>query len=266
MELLTPVDPVRPVAGYIGGKRNLSRQLVAQIEATPHSLYAEPFIGMGGIFFRRRLRPKVEVINDISADVATLFRVLQRHYKAVIEELQFTIVHRAEFDRLMRVDPSTLTDIERAARFLYLQRTAFGGKVVGRTFGVSYTSGAKFQLSQLEPMLLDVHARLEGVFIERLPFAQFIRRYDRAGALFYLDPPYAGCESDYGAGVFGPEDFAELAQLLAAIEGRFIMSINDTPMIRETFAAFELQPVGLTYSVSGKPTAARELIITGPNR
>lgn len=266
MNLLTPVDPVRPVAGYIGGKRKLARQLVERIENTPHTLYAEPFIGMGGVFFRRSQRPKAEVINDISADVATLFRVLQRHYKAFIEQLQFTIVHRAEFDRLMRVDPSTLTDIERAARFLYLQRTAFGGKVVGRTFGISYGSPAKFQLSQLEPMLLDVHARLEGVYIERLPFDRFIQRYDRAGALFYLDPPYAGCEGDYGAGVFSADDFAQLAQLLAAIEGRFILSINDTPMIRELFAAFAIEPVGLTYSLSGKPTEARELIISGPNR
>jgi DNA adenine methylase len=73
---LIEVQPVRPVAGYIGGKRNLSRRLVAMIDQVDHTLYAEPFVGMGGIFFRRTRRPKAEVINDVSKDVATLFRIL----------------------------------------------------------------------------------------------------------------------------------------------------------------------------------------------
>jgi DNA adenine methylase len=67
-------------AGYIGGKRNLSRRICAIIEATPHTSYAEPFVGMGGIFLRRARRPRAEAINDISGDVVTLFRCLAEHY------------------------------------------------------------------------------------------------------------------------------------------------------------------------------------------
>ena len=100
---LIPVQPVRPPAGYIGGKRNLSRRLVAMIDAIDHTLYAEPFVGMGGVFFRRRRRPRAEFINDVSKDVTTLFRILQRHYAAFLEELRFTITSRAEFDRLMAI-------------------------------------------------------------------------------------------------------------------------------------------------------------------
>ena len=55
-------------------------------------------------------------------------------------------------------------------------------------------------------MLEAVHDRLAPVHIERLPYAELIRRYDRPEALFYLDPPYWGCEDDYGAGVFSRED------------------------------------------------------------
>ena len=260
---LQPVAPVHPPAGYIGGKRNLSRRLVQMIDATPHELYAEPFVGMGGVFFRRARRPKAEVINDISADVVTLFRILQRHYQSFVEELRWRFAARAEFERLMAVDPSTCTDLERAARFLYLQRNAFGGKVVGRSFGVSYGAPSKFRLSTLEPMLQDVHDRLEGVYIERLPYADFIRRYDRPSALFYLDPPYFGCEGDYGAGVFARADFELLSGLLEGLQGRFILSINDTPEVRAIFGSFTIEPVDVTYRVSGLPTKARELIITG---
>lgn len=258
------VAPVRPIAPYIGGKRALAKRLVQQIEATPHDLYAEPFVGMGGVFFRRRQRPRKEVINDISADVVNLFRLLQRHFQQLLDVLKWQICSRAEFERLMAVEPETLTDLERAARFLYLQRTAFGGQVAKRHYGVSYTSSARFDLTKLVPMLEDVHERLSRVDIERLPYADLIRRYDRPGALFYLDPPYHGNEADYGAGVFSGADFELLRGLLEAVEGRFIMSINDTPEIRSIFSRFTIEEVGVNYRLSGKVTPARELIISGP--
>lgn len=263
---LEPVTPVRPPAGYIGGKRDLSRRLVAMIDAVDHVSYCEPFIGMGGVFFRRTRRPRAEVVNDVSTDVTTLFRILQRHHQAFLDMLKWQFVSRAEFGRLLKVDPATLTDLERAARFLYLQRNAFGGKVVGQHLGISYGQPTKWRLSTLEPMLQDVHDRLDGVLIERLPYAEFIRRYDRPDALFYLDPPYWGCEGDYGEGVFSAVDFGCLSDLLATIEGQFILSINDTPEVRALFGCFAIEPVELSYRLSGRATPARELIVTGGGR
>ncbi len=72
---MMPVRPISPVAGYIGGKRVLAKTLVPMINAIEHTLYAEPFLGMGGVFFRRDRRPKTEAINDYSKDVATFFRI-----------------------------------------------------------------------------------------------------------------------------------------------------------------------------------------------
>jgi len=259
---LETVRPVRPIAPYVGGKRNLAKRLIERIDAIPHDIYAEPFVGMGGVFFRRRRRPRKEVINDISTDVMNLFRLLQRHYQQLLDVLKWQVCSRAEFNRLIAVDPDTLTDLERAARFLYLQRTAFGGRVAERHFGVSYTSGARFDLTKLVPMLEEVHDRLCGVDIERLPYADLVKRYDAPGTLFYLDPPYHGNEEDYGPAVFSADDFERLRVLLEGIEGRFIMSINDTPEIRELFSGFTIEAVGLNYRLSGKVTPARELIIS----
>lgn len=257
------IQPVRPIAPYIGGKRALAKRLVERIEGAPHDVYAEPFVGMGGVFFRRRRRPRKEVINDISADVVNLFRLLQRHYQQLLDVLKWQVCSRAEFERLMAVAPETLTDLERAARFLYLQRTAFGGKVTGRNFGVTLTGGARFDLTKLVPMLEDVHERLCGVDIERLPYADLIARYDTPETLFYLDPPYHGTEAVYGPGVFSAADYERLRALLEGIQGRFILSINDTPMIRELFARFTIEEVQLNYRLSGGVTPARELIISG---
>ena len=253
---ISPVEPVLPVAAWVGGKRNLARRITAILDATPCDTYAEPFVGMGGIFLRRQMRPRAEVINDRSRDVANLFRILQRHYPQFLEVLRFQLTTRVEFNRLVDTNPDTLTDLERAARFLYLQRTAFGGKVASRTFGVSPDRSGKFNLTTLEPMLEDLHCRLSGVVVECLDYADFVGRYDRAGTLFYLDPPYWGCEDYYGKELFTRADFARLADLLAGITGRFVMSINDLPEVREVFAAFQMKAVTTTYSV-GKQTTAR---------
>ena len=64
--------------------------------------------------------------------------------------------------------------------------------------------------------------------------------------------------------MFGREDFGALAAALAGIKGRFILSINDRPEVRETFSAFDIEPVGTRYTVAGAGwTDARELIISG---
>ncbi|HBS99157.1 MAG TPA: DNA methyltransferase [Citreicella sp.] len=265
MNTLTPVTSAAPVAPWLGGKRNLAKRICAIIDATPCSTYAEPFSGMGGIFLRRKMRPKAEVINDRSRDIANLFRILQRHYPQFLDTLRFQLTTRAEFERLVATEPSTLTDLERAARFLYLQRTAFGGKVSGRNFGVDRDRGARFNLTTIEPMLEDVHTRLAGVVIECLDWRDFLRRYDGEGTLFYLDPPYWGCEDDYGKALFKRSDFDELAEQLASLKGRFVLSLNDVPEVRRIFARFHLTEVTTTYGIAnaaGGQGARRELLIS----
>ena len=267
--LHTPVSPVKPASGYIGGKRNLAGRIITRIAAIEHGAYAEPFVGMGGVFLRRTSRPTSETINDWSLDVATFFRILQRHYVAFLDMLRFQLTSRAGFERLLATDPATLTDLERAARFLYLQRVAFGGKVAGRHFGVSPLTAGRFDITKLAPLLEAIHERLSGVVIERLPWADFIKRYDRPSMLFYLDPPYFGTENMYGKTddgipLFGREQFAEMASILGSISGQFLLSINDHPAVRKIFAGFAIETVKTTYSVGAKsaPKIVGELIIS----
>ena len=257
------VAPLTPPAPWIGGKHLLAKRLVGRIDAIPHTCYVEPFVGMGGIFFKRTRRPKAEIINDMSGDVANLFRILQRHYPQFMDALRFQIASRAHFQRLVKTEPDTLTDLERAARFLYVQRLSFGGKVAGRTFGTARTRPARFDLTKLAPLLADVHERLCGVTIECLPWEEVLRRYDGAETLFYLDPPYHGCENYYGKGMFARGDFERLAAQLGEIKGRFILSINDAREIRTLFSGFTIEAADTSYSCSkGKRKQVAELIIS----
>lgn len=260
---LEPVAPVRPPAPWIGGKRNLAKRLVARIGMVPHATYAEVFVGMGGVFFRRDRRPRAEVINDWSEDVATFFRVVQRHYVPFMEMLRWQVTSRAGFEKLLALEPASLTDLERSARFLYLQKLAFAGKVRRREFGVIPASPGRFDISKVGALIEAVHERLSAVVIERLPWSDFVARYDRAETLFYLDPPYFGFERHYGDGMFARDEFAAMAGQLRGIKGRFVLSINDRPEVRVLFSGFDFEQVGVTYSVGGgaNAQAARELII-----
>jgi DNA adenine methylase len=253
----------RPPAPYLGGKRNLAKRLTAIIAETPHRTYVEPFVGMGGVFLRRHAAAPVEVINDLSGDVANLFRVVRRHYETFVSELRWLIASRAEFERQRSIDPRLLTDIERAVRFLYLQRLAFGGCVVGRTFGVDRRTSSRFNLASLRAELKLLRDRIAPVTIEQLDYADVIRRYDSATTLFFLDPPY---DETTGYGIeFGREQYLAMADQLAGISGRFILSINDTPFIRDAFARFAIAEVETTWSLSsaaaGRGKRVTELII-----
>lgn len=265
MSIKTTINPVNPIAPWVGGKRNLAKRICAIIDADQHITYGEPFVGMGGIFLRRTSRPRAEFINDRSREVHNLFRVLQEHYVAFLDLLRFQITTQANFNRLLDVDPDTLTDMQRAARFLYLQKICFGGKVAGQTFGLSRERAGRFNLTTLEPDLEALHSRLAGVCVTCMDYVEFITRIDSPGTLFYLDPPYWGCEDYYGKTLFSRARFEEMAALLARLKGRFILSLNDVPEVRETFAAFRIEAVTTTYSVGSKGAQPerREVLIRG---
>jgi DNA adenine methylase len=258
------VEPISTLAPYIGGKNLLHKRITACIEAVPHNIYAEPFVGMGGIFFKRRFKPKAEIVNDINSDIATLFRVLQHHYVPFLDMLRYQLTSREHFRRLCAANPDSMTDMHRAARFLYIQRVSFGGRVDRRSFGVNPTAPGRFDLTKLQPLLEEVSDRLSGVVIENLPYARFIGLYDRPETLFYLDPPYWGTEDAYGRMVFSKDDFEQLATILGGIKGSFILSINDVPQIREIFGQFHQSEVETRYSTAGgeKGRKVGELVIS----
>lgn len=263
MTTMKKVTPANPVAPWLGGKKRLWQTLVERVDAIPHQTYAEPFVGMGGVFLRRRFRPKLEVANDLNGEIINLFRILQRHYPQLMETMKYQITSRRDFERLRKSDPSTLTDLERAARFLYLQRLAFGGQVAG-VFGVATDRPARFSLSHVGPLLDAAHLRLEAVVFENLDWSDLVRRYDGKNTLFYLDPPYFGGETDYGKGMFDRDQFQKMADQLRSIKGNFLMSINDQPEIREAFDGFYIDEVRLKYSISrnGGGDKVQELIIS----
>lgn len=260
------VKAIDPIAPYLGGKRLLAKTIVPTIEKIPHKIYAEPFVGMGGVFFRRTQKPKCEAINDINSEIINLFRMVEKFPNYLADMLKFKVCSRAEFKLMLATPPLLLTELERAVRYLYIQKNAFGGNTQHQAFGVSTERAGHFNTERLIPQIKNLHHRLSGVYIECLPYQDFIVRYDRPDTLFYLDPPYWDNENDYGKGIFSKADFDNLATTLKQIKGKFILSINDVPEILRIFKGFYIKAVQTTYKTGTQPgKKAKELLISNVN-
>ncbi len=236
---------------WLGGKSRLADTIIERLPE--HDTYCEVFSGAAWVLFRKP-ESKVEILNDINRDLVTLYRCVKHHLNELVAQFRWMLVARDEFDRFMATPAETLTDIQRAARFYYLSKSAFGAKVRGPTFGIAASGAPRLNLLRIEEELSAAHLRLSRVWIECRPYGQVLDRFDRPGTLFYVDPPYWGCEGDYGDGIFAREDFEVLAAQLAGIKGRFLLSLNDVPGVREVFKAFEIEAVRTVYSISSGAT------------
>ncbi|EIY7073713.1 DNA adenine methylase [Salmonella enterica] len=246
-----------PIVPWIGGKRRLAKHILPLFPA--HTCYVEPFCGAAALYFLKT-PSKTEVINDINGELVNLYRVVKHHLEEFVRQFKWALVSRQIYKWLQDTPEETLTDIQRAARFYYLQKQAFGGKVAVHTFGTSTTSAPRFNLLRIEEELSMAHLRLSRTLIEHLNWHQCIERYDRPHTLFYCDPPYWGTE---GYGVeFGLENYDHMADLAHRIKGKMIISVNDIPEMRQVFKGLNIHSVEINYSLAGKGTPRRELIVS----
>ena len=225
----------------------------------PHTCYIEVFAGGAALYFLRQ-PAEVEVINDINGDVVNLYRVVKSHLEEFVRQFKWAISSREIFKWQQDTPPETLTDIQRAARFYYLQHQAFGGRVQGQSWGTATTAPA-VNLLRIEEQLSAAHLRLSSAYIERLDWKECMRRYDRPHSFFYLDPPYWETE---GYGVPFPwAEYEAMAKVMREIQGKALLSINDHPAIRSCFAGFHIEEVPIKYTVGGGQGVDRmELLIS----
>jgi DNA adenine methylase len=253
------VSKTKTLFPWPGGKTRLLQHLLPLLSDNPHTCYVEAFAGGAAVLFNRE-PAKVEVLNDTHGELVRLYRVVANHLDEFVRQFRWLLTAREEFDRQKRQPPDCLTDIQRAVRFFYLQRLAFGGKVDGQHFGTSSISPKRINLLRLEEDLSAAHLRLHGVIVEQLAWQDCVARYDAPGTLFLLDPPYWRTEG-YG-GPFGIEQYDQLAEVMASLKGRAVLTINDHPDMRARFDRFAGRTVGIDYTIGGRPAPRKERIYT----
>lgn len=250
-----------PIIPWMGGKRRLASHLIPRFPN--HTCYVELFCGGAALFFLRPEPAKVEVINDLDGELTNLYRVVQNHLEEFIKQFKWSLTSRIMFDWIKKAYCPGLTDIQRAARFYYLQQHAFGAKRHGQNFGTA-TTGRPINLCRIEENLSEAHIRLAGTYIENLGWLDCFQRYDRPHTFFYADPPYwqlTGYNVD-----FGLDQYQLLAEQMKSCQGKVMVSLNDHEDMRQVFGQFNIEQLNIKYSLSKEQSAksklSREIVIT----
>lgn len=223
-----------------------------------HKAYCEVFAGASWVLFRKE-PSQYETINDLDNDLVTFYRVVKAHPEEFLRQFKWILSSREIFeDYKSQIETAGWTDIQRAARYYYLQRHSFGGRTnQTRSFGFNVMKRPRINLLRLEEEISEVHLRLSSVNIEHRDWRDFIKFCDRGETFFYLDPPYWG-RKDYRHNL-KPEDYQEMAGLLSTIKGTFILSLDDRPEVRDVFKQFDIHPVSLTYTIGCRKDGTRKV-------
>lgn len=239
-----------PIIPWMGGKRRLASQLIPLFPE--HSCYVELFCGGAALYFLRDEPAKVEVINDLDGELINLYRVVQNHLEEFVKQFKWSLTSRQMFKWLKEAYVEGLTDIQRAARFYYLQQHAFGGKRYGQNFGTA-TTGKAPNLLRIEESLSEAYIRLAGTYIENLSWVDCLKRYDRPHTFFYADPPYWKL-TGYNV-EFEIDQYELLADHMRTCQGKIMVSLNDHEEMREVFKDFKIQNLNIKYSIGRTDTS-----------
>lgn len=247
---------------WVGGKSRLRKQIISLLPE--HTCYVEPFAGAAWVLFGKPPSP-VEIINDIDQDLINFFRVIKEKPEALIASFEWTLASRAEFERLASLDPKTLSDVERAYRFYYIIMAGWGGELKYPRFQTSISDGGHGNrligaIKTLRQRIEPVYKRLQTVIIENLDWAECLDRYDRAGTVMYIDPPYPDNGVNYAHNMRDWDTHRQLSERLAKTRCKWILSSYDRPAIHDLFGQYVMIPVESSSGMrAGKETTARVL-------
>jgi DNA adenine methylase len=246
---------------YIGGKSRLAQTIIKMIP--DHKAYCEVFAGAAWVFFTKP-PSKFETLNDLDNDLVNFYRVLQHHLEEFLKQFKWMLTSREIFDDFKaQLETPGLTDIQRAARYYYLQRHAFSGLTrTDRKFAGGSTKRPGINLLRMEEELSAVHLRLAHAKIENLDWRDFVHRYDSPDTFFYLDPPY--WKRQIYKHNMDPSEYTVMTDVLNDIKGKFLLSIDDRAETREIFDCFKLKPISFRYSAQrvGAKIQGKELLIS----
>lgn len=259
---------------WVGGKRNIRKTLVKMMPK--HFQYVEVFSGAAWVLLEKP-KSKLEVLNDINGDLINFYKVIKDKNKCqqLINELYLTLKSRQlfeEWDSLKSVEVNNLSEIERAVRFYFMLKMAFGGRINRKknTYCISNDGRKQINYDKIPDEFWELHERLKDVFIEKEEFEYILKKYDRkdGDVVFYLDPPYLETtEDDYGM-TFDINSYKRLKKCLDNVVGKWILTCNNKEELRKLFKDYYIQDHEVHWSICAKGEDMKkngELIITNYN-
>jgi DNA adenine methylase len=248
------VDPIKPPFCRQGNKFPIYQSIVSLIP--PHHTYVEPFLGSGAIFFNKGNQASKNVLNDLDERTVERFRLLK---DAPLDHRRY----RHDLNTVSKIRAFYLDHGRSISDRLFYEKivacNGFSGKPVSGPQNI-YRKADPFKMLEL---LEEYQSRLRSTLITNMDYAQCIRLHDSASTFFFLDPPYENTVATYGYAQHVDFDFERLANVLAAIKGKWLMTIDDSARIRALFKDYYQKKVKVYTKwghISGK-RKRRELFI-----
>lgn len=253
---------------WIGGKSKLYSKIISIMPL--HKCYVEPFAG-GLWVLLNKPKSTIEVVNDINEELINFYKVIQNDYIKLKDMFKFQVASRKIFENYFNmscVDIQTMNEVERAVRFLYLNRCSYGGRMKNFGYSNSRRSNLCCLTDDFNNIIDELHSRLKDIYIESGDYKAIIKGYDERpnakeeqNVLFYFDPPYYNTYDYEGYKI----DYNEFANQLYSIKGKWILTVNDDEYIRNLFKQYNILQISVSETIArtGNDVKTRgELIIT----
>jgi len=261
---------------WAGGKTQLLKQLSDSLPDDFNNYY-EPFLGGGAVafFILKNFTPKKAVLSDTNEELINTYKIIRDNVEGLIKELKVLRQNHSEkaYYTIRNADISNLSNIQRAARFIYLNKTCFNGLYRVNSKGKfnvpigSYTNPSIFS----EETLREASELLKDAVIEVRDFSQVLNEASKED-LVYFDPPYYPLKKEsfttYTKNEFLDEKHKELSQLFSNLnkKGCFCIQSNSyTEFTKKLYQDFNQKTVNAKRMINcnGKERGEiKELIIT----
>ena len=269
--LLNVQKSIKPFLKWAGGKKQLIPELLKYVPKD-YDKYIEPFIGGGAFFFH--LNPKNAVISDLNFELILTYNTIRDSVENVITTLNGFKHDEEFFYNIRSINPETLSDVERTARLLYLNKTCFNGLYrVNKKglFNVPYGKGTgKFYNPD---NLRDSSEFLQYAHIEHSGYLEVTRKYAKDGDFIFLDPPYYPININsnfkrYTKEFFYHDDHIVLKKefdRLVNIGCSVILTNSDHPFILDLYKDYEIKKIETKRMISSNANTRKgvDIIVIG---
>jgi DNA adenine methylase len=269
----------KPIVKWAGGKRRLLPALVAHVPRRMRT-YVEPFAGGAALFFHLATSTshvfERAVLADRNPELVALYRAVKADVEAVIAALSVLKARpdrRELFYSLREADTQRMTDVDRAARFVFLNRTGYNGLWRVNSRGVFNVPYGRYK----DPKIVDadrLRAAARALARAELLHADFgdaLRDLHRSDFV-YFDPPYVPVSKTaaftaYAREGFGPREQERLASVMRELKKRGVralLSNAGTESARELYKGFRVEEVRAPRainSVASKRGEVGELLV-----
>ncbi len=242
-----------PIVKWVGGKRQLMFELIKNMPKS-YNRYFEPFIGGGALFFE--LQPEQAYISDMNEELINLYSVVRNNVYELIKDLSKHEVSKEYFLEIRNIDRTEqyteLSDVERASRFIYLNRTCFNGMYRVNSQGQFNVPFGYYKNPRIidENNLLNCSELLKKTEIKCADFSEILTKVKK-GDLVYFDPPYVPLNETSSFTSYTKDGFDinmqfKLRDVCDELDNKgvkFMLSNSDTKLVNELYVNYEIKKV-----------------------